>query len=176
MEDHSMNRSHLLCVLCALAAPCASLANDNDNDDNRARARLSGFQEVPALSTPATGSFAAKISPTSFSFELSYRGLLAPVTQAHIHFAQKDVNGAISVFLCTNLSGGPAGTQACPSPSGTVTGTVTAASVIGPSGQGISPGEFDELVRAMRSGATYANVHSELFPGGEIRGQIKVDD
>jgi hypothetical protein len=44
--------------------------------------------------------------------------------------------------------------------------------VIGPSGQGIDPGEFNELVRAMRAGVTYANVHTEKHGTGEIRGQI----
>jgi hypothetical protein len=51
-------------------------------------------------------------------------------------------------------------------------GVIEPADVIGPEAQGIAPGEFDELVRAMKAGVTYANVHSELFPGGEIRGQI----
>jgi hypothetical protein len=54
----------------------------------------------------------------------------------------------------------PPGTQACPSPSG----TITAADVVGPTAQGVAPGEFDELVRAIRAGAAYANVHSTLFP------------
>ena len=36
----------------------------------------------------------------------------------------------------------------------------------------MGPGEFGELVRAMRAGATYVNVHTNLSPGGEIRGQI----
>ena len=53
-----------------------------------------------------------------------------------------------------------------------MTGTIAAADVIGPAAQGIAPGEFRELVRAMRAGATYANVHSTTFPAGEIRGQI----
>jgi len=74
------------------------------------------------------------------------------------------------------LGNGPAGTQACPSPGGTVTGTVTAANVIGPLGQDISPGQVEELIRAMRGGVTYANVHSSKFPAGEIRGQMKTED
>ena len=48
--------------------------------------------------------------------------------------------------------------------------------MIGPANQGIAAGEFDELVRAIRAGVTYANVHSEKFPGGEIRGQIEGGD
>ena len=58
-----------------------------------------------------------------------------------------------------------------------MTGTIRPLNVLGPSGQGIDPGEFDELIRAMRAGATYANVHSTPNrAGGEIRGQIRVRD
>jgi hypothetical protein len=53
-----------------------------------------------------------------------------------------------------------------------VNGTLTPADVIGPAGQGISSEEFAELLRAIRAGATYANVHSTSFVGGEIRGQV----
>ena len=53
-----------------------------------------------------------------------------------------------------------------------MSGTITAAQVIGPAGQGIQPGEFAELVKALRVGAAYANVHTTTFPAGEIRGQI----
>jgi len=77
-----------------------------------------------------------------------------------------------SVFLCSNLGNGPAGTPKCPQ-SGQVTGTITAAQVIGPEGQGISPGEFGELLRAIRAGVAYVNVHSDNFPAGEIRGQLR---
>ena len=55
----------------------------------------------------------------------------------------------------------------------TVEGTRTAADMFGgATAQGIAPGEFDELVRALRAGATYANVHTTGRPGGEIRGQL----
>ena len=169
-----MKRLDLLVVPCALAALCAGIAHADD--DNLARARLIGLQEVPALASAAAGTFEARLSPGSFTYQLSYQGLEGSATQAHIHFGQKAVNGGISVFLCSNLGNGPAGTQPCPSPSGTITGTITAASVIGPLGQDISPGQFDELIRAMRAGVTYANVHSTKFPAGETRGQIKIED
>jgi CHRD domain len=138
--------------------------------------RLTGFEEVPAVSTGASGQFRAAINRGGerIAFRLSYSGLEGDVTQAHIHLGQERVNGDVSVWLCSNLESPPTppGTQACPAAPATVTGTITPADVVGPEGQGIAPGEFAELVRAMRAGVTYANVHSAKFPGGEIRGQL----
>jgi hypothetical protein len=165
----------LLTASAAIAALCfTGVVLAEGNQGNNARARLTGFQEVPALASGATGTFKATLSSNSFTYELTYRGLEADATQAHIHFGQTSVNGGISVFLCSNLGNGPAGTQACPTPEGTVTGTITPESVIGPAGQDITPGQFEELIRAMRAGVTYANVHSTKFPNGEMRGQIRV--
>lgn len=138
------------------------------------RAALIGYDEVPSISTTGTGTFTLTIEPgdTGFTYELTYSGLTGSVQQAHTHIAQKGVNGGIMVFYCTNLGNGPAGTQACPA-SGTITGRITAADVIGgAAAQGVSPGEFAEVLKAIRAGSTYTNVHSNLFPGGEIRGQI----
>jgi len=98
------------------------------------------------------------------------------VTQAHIHLGQKSVNGGISVFLCSNLPAPPPGTPACPPAPATVTATIEPSDVIGPAGQGIAAGELNELLRAMRAGVTCANVHTTLFPGGEIRGQVRTLD
>ena len=39
--------------------------------------------------------------------KLSYDALEGTVTQAHVHFGQKSVNGGISFFLCSNLGNGP---------------------------------------------------------------------
>jgi hypothetical protein len=136
------------------------------------KARLRGFQEVPSVSSAGSGEFHARISndESSITYELKYSGLEAPVTVAHIHFGQVGVNGGVSVFLC-----GGGNKPACPN-SGPVNGTIVANDVIGPAGQGIGPGQLGELIRAIRAGVTYANVHSTLFPGGELRGQIRDDD
>ena len=84
-----------------------------------------------------------------------------------------DVSGGISAWLCGSTTNpGPAGTQSCPVQPGTVTGTIRPANVVGPDGQGVAPGEFAELVRAIRSGDAYANVHTTKYGSGEIRGQI----
>lgn len=154
-------------AVSALASPGVTPVQADDS--SKFRARLLGFEEVPAVSTVARGQFEARISrdEQSISFTLSYSGLEAPTTAAHIHLGQHRVNGGVSAFLC-----GGSTKPACP-PSGTVTGTITADDVIGPSGQGIAAGEFAELLRAMRAGVTYANVHSTKFPSGEVRGQIQ---
>jgi CHRD domain len=142
---------------------------------------LTGYEEVPSVSTTATGSFNARISKdgSRIDWELSYSDLEGAVQQAHIHFGQAGVNGGISVFLCTNLGNGPAGIQPCPAPPATISGTILAADVspnipatAAARTQGINTGEIDELVNAIRAGATYVNVHSTLWPGGEIRSQI----
>jgi hypothetical protein len=138
------------------------------------KALLTGYEEVPAISTPASGELRARISNdgTQIEYELSYSDLEGAVLQSHIHLGQAGVNGGVSVFLCTNLGNGPAGTQPCPPPPATITGTLTAADVVGPAAQGIAPGEFDELVRAIRAGKTYVNVHTSKYTGGEVRSQI----
>jgi hypothetical protein len=137
---------------------------------------LSGYEETPsAVSTTGNGTFNARISNdgTRIDWELSYADLEGAVQQSHIHFGQKSVTGPISVFLCTNLGNGPAGTQPCPAPPATISGTITAADVTNLANErGISAGEFDELLAAIRAGATYVNVHSTRWPGGEIRSQI----
>ena len=159
-------------------------------------ANLSGFNEVifvagsagpplvaPALrgaiSTPAKGQFTAILDEATdvIQYELSYEGLVAPVTQAHIHFGQRHTVGGIIVWLCeTTGTPAPAAVAAltpdCPA-QGTVAGTITPAQVLAQDAQGFAAGDFDELVRAIRNRAAYANVHSATFGAGEIRGQIR---
>jgi hypothetical protein len=140
-------------------------------------ASLRGFDEVPAITSFGTGTLTATLSGdlTELTWELEYSGLSGTVTQAHIHVAQPGVNGGIMVFFCTNLGNGPVGTPNCP-PSGTLNGTFTEDDIVaGAAAQGVPAGNFFRFQRALRQGMAYANVHSDRFPGGEIRGQIRFD-
>ena len=146
------------------------------------RERLTGYEETPmSLSTPANGEFKARVSRFSdeIRWRLSYRGFESDVTQAHIHFGARATTGGISVWLCANnppITTAPAGTQACPTREGTIEGVIEPDDVVGPTGQGIAAGEWEEFLDALRAGVTYANVHTVNRGGGEIRAQLLDDD
>src|SRR5690606_10192755 len=125
-----------------------------------------GLCEVPSISTSAQGTFSAQIDEAAsmVTWTLAYSGLEGPVEQAHIHLGDTHTNGGISVFLCTNLANGPADVQACPEGTASLQGSITPDSIVGPAEQGLSTGEFAELLRAMRAGTTYVNVHTTPFP------------
>jgi hypothetical protein len=139
------------------------------------RAQLSGYQEVPSVSTTGRGTLDLELSGDYqvIHYVLSYSGLQGTVQQSHIHFAQPGVNGAIVVWLCgTTALPGPAGTPTCPQ-SGTVRGSFNATNVLAtPTTQQLGAGELGALIQALRASAAYANVHTTNSPGGEIRGQI----
>lgn len=135
-------------------------------------AKLNGWEEDPSQVTTGRGSFKARVvSATQIDFTLKYRNLEdTNVVQAHIHIGSRHETGGISAWLCGGTT-----QPACPAgPTATVNGTIEAADITGPAGQGVEPGNFADLLRAMRKGETYANVHTApRAPGGEIRGQIR---
>jgi hypothetical protein len=143
--------------------------------DTEIRTLLTGWEEVPSVSTRARGELYLRIDGGGqfVNYELTYSNLQGQVRQAHIHFAGPAVNGPIVIWLCgTSFNPGPEGTQPCPQ-SGTVRGMITSVNVLAsPATQLLAAGELSEMLNAMRNGAAYANVHSDLSPGGEIRGQI----
>jgi hypothetical protein len=163
----------LLGGVAATSLLCGGFAALADNDrDERTRftARLKGYSEVPAVSSTGTGRFSARIRGETIEWRLSYEGLEGTTTTAaHVHFGQMTANGGVSFFLC----GGAAPQPACTPTSGSFSGTATMADILGPAGQGIAAGEIAEVIRAMRSAKTYANVHTNKHPSGEIRGEIR---
>lgn len=156
-------------LLCALPLTVAAQS---------VHVRLQSYHEVPSVSSPASGRFLAFINPRTetIAYQLRYRDTTGEVLQAHMHLGQRHVNGGVSVFLCqTAASPDPTGLAPTCAPHGpaTISGTLTAANVIGPAGQGVTAGEFEELVAAIRAGVVYVNLHTTAFPAGEIRGQTR---
>jgi len=158
--------------LVLLAALCAAYPALADREGNVLKARLLGNNEVPAVSTAAQGDLQVRIARdgTSIAYELNFSGLQGQVRQAHIHVAQRNVNGAIVLWLCgTATNPGPAGTQTCPQ-EGKVVGTLTQADLQPSATQQVTM--LADVIEAIQDGVAYANVHTDLSPGGEIRGQI----
>jgi hypothetical protein len=160
-------RAILTAVVTAMSAAYANA--------QQFQATLAGFNETPlTLNSPGQGTLTLHLDRKlqTLNYTLTYSNLPTQVLQAHIHFGQVHLTGGIMVFFCSNLGNGPVGTPLCPQ-SGTLTGQFIASSVIGPAAQGISAGNFDALVAALLSNSAYGNVHTQQFPGGEIRGQIR---
>jgi len=163
--------SVLIFAVPVVLAGTFAVAGDSGKSQFKADA-LTGYQEAATvpISTVGTGSFEASLNGAGdeISYTLTYADLEGGVvTQAHIHFGQRGVSGGVIAFLC-----GGSTKPACPASPATVTGTITAADIIGPGTQGIEAGSFDEAVRAIRAGMVYANVHTTRWPSGEVRGQV----
>ena len=172
--------SGLVAVLL-IAAGAYAVAGSGSEGTNVPAVTLIGYLEAPSISTNAVGSFEATIDDAErrIRYTLSYSGLEGTVTQAHIHFGQQHTVGAIVAWLCEGTARPPVPelspvTPECPQ-SGTVSGTIGPAQILDPPGQDVPPFTFAELLRAIRAGATYANVHSAVFPPGEIRGHGESD-
>jgi CHRD domain len=165
-----------ICALITIATTAA--AHDDRRNVKRYFTKLVPHQEVPALVTTASGRFHAVLNERdqTIEYRLSYEGLEGDVLQAHLHLGQRGVNGGIMLWLCSNLASPPTppNTPACPGPrEGTVSGTLTPAQVVGPTGQNVLATEFAKAVEGLREGVVYANVHTTKFQPGEIRGQVR---
>lgn len=162
-----MRRTRLYVLLSAVmvvtlgAASFAAAGDDDKGGKKRVKTeRLSGYNEVPPVSTAGNGRFRAELDrdADTIRWELRWADLTGPANAAHLHFAQRDVNGDVVVPLC-----GP-----CGAASGNASGTIAQANIVAVRGLDT----FAELVAAIRAGRIYVNVHTTAFPGGEIRAQL----
>jgi hypothetical protein len=165
-----------LIVLCVSAsATRVTFAHWGHEHNNRAtlRATLLGAHQVPPINTEAMGRFAATVHhDDTITFEVTFENLSGgPLFQATINFAQFNVNGGVMISLC----GAPTQPPCPPETSGSFTGTITPANVIGPANQGIAAGDLASALRVIGQGEGYVNLRTARFANpGEIRGQIKV--
>lgn len=122
-------------------------------------ASLTGDQEVPPVTTSASGSATVNIITDSevneINYQVTYSGLSGPVVAAHIHLGGGSVAGPIILPLAAG-----------PSP---MSGTLKEAD-LKPAG---NVATFADAIAAIRAGSTYVNLHTAANPGGEIRGQLK---
>ena len=150
----------------ALAGVLACGDDDNQPADPATSftATLSGTNEVPPVTTEATGTATFTVNEGQIEYTVNVAGI-ENVLVAHIHTGREGEDGPVRLNLC----GTPDGRPPCTSGDG-VLATGTNGETVGD-----PPITFDELVEAMRSDSAYANVHTQQNQPGEIRGQIVPD-
>jgi hypothetical protein len=161
-------------ALVAVAAPITFTARADHDDVTTYRAKLTGFGEVPPKLVDGHGKFTGTLSAdgSSISWTLTWTRLTGAAQAAHIHFGQPQNTGSVVVFFC-----GGGGRPACPDDpghSGSVSGTWTAADILAVPSQNILAGDLAGFLKVLRVHLGYANIHTPLFPAGEIRGQVSV--
>lgn len=160
----------LLGLLTALATATTVLAG-KEGGQRQFQAQLSGANEVPANDSNGTGQGLVRFSrdETSLTFKLAAWNLDG-VTMAHIHCGPEGANGPVALFL---YGPNPVGV----SPSGLLSqGTATDADIRPVAASDVCPGgvaTLADLIKHIRAGNAYVNVHSIDFPPGEIRGQLR---
>jgi hypothetical protein len=159
----------VLAMLLASSARNQGMAQPPDAQTFRAN--LVGDNEVPPINTKATATLKLSVGST-ITFTVTYANLSTPLLFSHFHFAPTKVAGGVMIFLC-----GGGGQPTCPQTlSGSFSGTITAANVTGPTAQGIAAGDLTSALEAVGEGNSYINMHTTMFPGGELRGQIERGD
>ncbi|HEY5939463.1 MAG TPA: CHRD domain-containing protein [Gemmatimonadales bacterium] len=168
-----MNRFPMLKIAFAALLPIVVACGDDEPSDPATAtsftATLSGANEVPAVTTTATGTATFEVVGSALTYTINATNLQNAIL-GHIHLAAAGVNGPVRLNLC----GTGAPEPACTSGTGVV--------ATGTNGATLGGVTFDELLTAMRSGGAYVNVHTNTAgctpgaegcnPGGEIRGQI----
>lgn len=115
-------------------------------------ASLNGSQEIPAVSTTASGTAALTYTNANgLNFLISFNGLSGAITGAHFHYGEQGTSGPVvkdlaALIVGNNIQGSWKSTDTQPL--------------------------NDTLLTALLTGRIYVNVHTAANPGGEIRGQV----
>lgn len=129
------------------------------------QADLTGSGEVPSRSTAAEGKVGFNIEGTTVHYSIETNSITG-VTGAHVHSGAAGTNGPIRISLYPRP-----GVNFSTTPTGGINGILIQGSFTAADVTGIS---FDALVAELGAGTAYTNVHTSTYPGGEIRGQVRL--
>lgn len=156
----------LATALLILVAAVNGFINYAHAQQQQFTAKLSGKNEVPPVTTPATGIATFTVSPdgTSLNYVLSVSDIIG-VMGAHLHAGPSIQNGpAIAGLFNPSMAGHPTGKV-----HGSLSkGIIRASNLTGP----LAGKELSDLILLIKTGNTYVNVHTTQNRGGEIRGQL----
>jgi CHRD domain len=140
----------LIASLLVTVVVSCTLKGPHTNPEVKFEATMSGAKEIPAVSGGGNGKFEATYNKDTktLSYTLTFSGLSGAPTAAHLHNASAWENGPAVLPLST-----PSGSS--------YSGSLT-----------LSQAQENELF----VGRMYANVHTILNKGGEIRGQVEFSE
>lgn len=107
---------------------------------------IEGAQEVPPVVTAATGNCSLTLTGLAVNVECTFQGLSSSPLFSHLHLAPAGQNGPVFVTLTPTAA-----------TSGTITGSADLTA---------------EQAAELRSGRVYLNLHTQVYPPGELRGQV----
>jgi hypothetical protein len=112
---------------------------------------MDGAQSTPSVATTANGYAVFNLSKHqgTVKFYVVTNGLSGSISSAHIHMGAVGVSGAVIQDLSSFITGN------------VLTGAFTPSAGV---------------IAALQAGTAYINIHTSANPGGEIRGQLKMDD
>jgi hypothetical protein len=126
----------------AIIASCASMSDSMSTQ----QLTLSGGNEVPPVTTAASGTGTVTINPDrTVSAKITVTGMTA--TASHIHEGAAGANGPVIVPFTKTADN----------------------TFVAPDGAKLTDSQYASL----KAGNLYVNVHSAAHPGGEIRAQLK---
>jgi hypothetical protein len=128
------------------------------------KTKMSGKEVVPPVETKATGHAEFKLSKdgSTISYILTVKDI-ENVTAAHIHAGKKGESGApVAGLFAGPIKGGVFSGELAK-------GTITDRDLVGK----LAGKTIGDLVKLIKDGGAYVNVHTVKNPNGEIRGQIK---
>src|SRR5258706_9678298 len=138
-------------ALATLAAATSMLPGAHANAVEFS-AIFSGFEEIGGLGAGETGAIFSQGKATldldlnrsarTIAFTLTYSGLSAPVTQAHIHFRKEHVAGGILEVFWLDLANSPPGIRPSPPPTAMGKGITPARKYFGPNDHEINPAPY----------------------------------
>jgi Cu/Zn superoxide dismutase len=147
-----MKPSKLIAAVAALAIACVALASAAGAAPTMGvayTATLNAKAEVPAQvvkNAKGVGSFTSTLTGSKLTWKLTFSKLTGPAIAAHIHMGKVGKSGNVVVPLCAGAT--------CKSG---VHGTAKLTAAV---------------IKALKNGSAYVNVHTSKNPNGEIRGQI----
>jgi hypothetical protein len=133
---------------------------------------LSGANENPATGSPGTGTALVTFDSTTqmLGVDVTFSGLEGPTTASHIHCCVAPGGNAGVATAVPSFPGFPLGVTA-----GTYVNTFDLTQLfsynpafVAASGGNAASAEA-ALVAGLENGMAYLNIHTSVFPGGEIR-------